>query len=89
MQGVVRGDDGVVISQAVIRLRAKEPTQLVVARDICTTDSQGRYFIVGWSTKPIRWRLSVEAKEYRPYDSPDVDLTSGDARTIDIRLEHR
>ncbi len=89
VQGVVRGDEGAGIPQAIIRLRAKRPTQFVVARDVCTTDNEGRDITVGWSTKPIRWRLSVEAKNYRPYDSRDLDLIGGEAKTVDIRLERR
>jgi hypothetical protein len=88
MQGVVRGDDGAGIPQAIIRLRPKRTAQFVVAGDVCTTDSDGGYFIVAWSAKPIRWRLSVEAGNYRPYAS-DLDLAVGETKTMDIRLKRR
>jgi hypothetical protein len=89
VQGLVRGADGAAIPQAIIRLRAKRPSQFVIGSDVCTSDDEGRYTTVGWSTKPIRWRMSVEAKDYRPADFPDVDLTADETKTIDIRLERR
>jgi hypothetical protein len=89
VQGVVRSKDGAGIPQAIVRLRPRRPNQFVVANQVCTTDSDGRYFVKGWSTEPVRWVLSVESQGYRSYASPDLDLTEDEPRTLEISLEPR
>ncbi len=87
VQGFVRAPDGAVIPKAIVRLRPKRPTNNVVADDDCTTDAEGRYFTIGWSTEPTEWQLSIEADGFRPLSLSDLELSVGEARTVDIRLQ--
>ena len=88
IHGIVTGRDSGAVSAAIIRFQDVAATATGI-RDLCTTDELGRYVLSGWSPKPTRWQIAVEADGYRAYTLSDLELTPDEPRAINIRLESR